>query len=300
MCKNPYMSSSGLAYGCGQCNPCLFNRRRVWASRIMLEARQHSVNSFVTLTYSEEDRRANLCPSDLREFLWRLRAWYRYHHKSRFRFFAVGEYGEENEGAHYHLMLFGFPTCAYRRSRFGSNNGVSCCYICDAVRKVWGAGNVFLGEVEKDSAGYVCGYVTKRWTRDCEELKGRVPEFARMSLKPGIGGDAMFDVADMLLRYDGLIESMPDVPWSLRFGPKEQPLGRYLKRKLREYVGRDPGTPQMVFDELQAKMRPMLLAARADKENPSLKEKVIAAGEGQRARFEARRKIFREQRGLRK
>lgn len=94
-----------------------------------------------------------------------------------------------------------------------------------------------LGAISISSAAYIAGYVVKKWTNAEEPaLNGRHPEFARMSLRPGIGADAMTDVALAMMRsrFDG-----PDIPTVLRHGPKMFPLGRYLRRKLRDELGRE-------------------------------------------------------------
>lgn len=290
ICSNPFVTA-GLAFGCGQCMPCRFNRRRIWATRIEVEAAQYKDNAFVTLTYDDENRRQSLVPGDMQQFVKKLRWRFNDATGRKFRFFGVGEYGDVNGGAHFHLMLFNFPTCVYRRSRYNKRI-TECCKWCDMVRDTWGQGFVFLGEVEKDSAGYICGYVTKKMTRpDDEGLNGRHPEFARMSLRPGIGASAMFDVASTLLNYQNTLDTMCDVPGELRIGMRKMPIGRYLQKKLRTYVGRDEKTPQAKIDEIQAPLRDMRLAAREDDENPSVKARLIAAGEGRRASMEARQKL---------
>lgn len=295
LCRNPFVSA-GIAFGCGQCMPCRYNRRRIWQHRIMIECGQHSDNAFVTLTYSDDKLPPldSLVPRDIQLFLKRLRERV---NPSRFRFFAVGEYGDETGRPHYHVGLFGFRSCSYGQSRY-SKRVVSCCYWCDLVRDTWGKGNVYLGKMESDSAGYICGYVVKKMTgKDDPRLRGRFPEFARMSLKPGIGASGMWDVADVLLTYD-LVPVDGDVPSGLRHGRSELPLGRYLKKLVRRYVGRDEKAPQSVLDEVQAELRPMQLAARSDEVNPSFKSKLVEAGSVKVAQIEARSKIYRKRRGL--
>lgn len=297
-CANPYVSV-GLAFGCGQCMPCRYNRRRIWATRICVEAAQYKDNAFVTLTYDPALEPRELVPGDLQGFIKRLRDRYAKGHGGKFRFFGVGEYGDQAGRPHFHVMLFNYPTCIYRRSQFARFGGVKCCHWCDMVRSAWGKGNVFLGEVENDSAGYISGYVTKKMTaRDDPRLNGRHPEFARMSLKPGIGADAMFDVAHTLLSYQNTLDTLTDVPGELRIGPASRPLGRYLKKRLRKYVGRDEKAPDAVLQEIQAQMLPVRLAAKADNANPSFKARLVAMGEGKRARSESRRRIFKKDRTL--
>lgn len=296
-CINPYVSV-GLAFGCGQCMPCRYNRRRIWATRIQVEAAQYKDNAFVTLTYAWNFPPAPLAPRDMQLFIKRLRDRFFKLTGRKFRFFGVGEYGDNSGHPHFHFALFNFPTCAYRRSRYNARV-VNCCAWCDMVRDAWGKGFVFLGEIENDSAGYIAGYVTKKMTNpDDPWLQGRHPEFARMSLKPGIGADAMFDVAHTLLCYQNTLDTMSDVPGELRIGAKKFPLGRYLHKKLRVAVGRDEKAPDSAVQKIQEELRPLRLAARADQENPSFKARLIAMGEGKRAKSESRRKMFQKPRRM--
>ena len=273
--------------------PCRHNRRRIWATRILVEAAQYKDNAFVTCTYADEHLpdAGSLVPDDMKAFIKRLRAKFYYDTGRKFRFFGVGEYGEKDGRPHYHYMLFNYPTCAYRRSRYGRRVD-NCCYQCDTVRDMWRKGHVYLGEVENDSAGYISGYVVKKMTaKDDPRLNGRFPEFARMSLKPGIGADAMFDVAHTLLNYQNTLDTMADVPGELMIGRRKVPIGRYLRKKLRTYVGRDEKTPQSEVDKIAAEMLPVRMAARSDNQNPSFKARLIAMGEGRRASMEAKLKI---------
>lgn len=289
LCKNPFVPATGPAFGCGQCMPCRYNRRRIWKHRILLEAVKHEDKSFVTLTYSDYHLPADnsLAPRDLQLWIKRLR---KAMEPRLLRYFAVGEYGDESQRPHYHAALFGYPRCAYGQSRY-SKRVIDCCYWCDLIRDTWGKGHVYLGTVEPDSAQYLAGYVTKKMTaKDDERLKGRHPEYARMSLKPGIGADAMLDVASVMLFYG--MDDAADVPLALAHGRKELPLGRYLRRKLREAVGRDGKIPQAAMDELCAQMQAVRLAARSSTEDPSVLSHLMKEM-GQRAlNFEGRQKIF--------
>lgn len=296
-CINPY-TTAGAAYGCGQCMPCRYNRRRIWATRILVESKQYKDNAFVTCTYAPEHDPGTLVPGDMQAFIKRLRRRFEHNFDGKFRFFGVGEYGDQNGRPHFHYALFNFPTCAYRRSRY-SKRIIDCCVWCDMVRDAWGRGHVYLGEVEGDSAGYISGYVTKKMTApDDPRLNGRHPEFARMSLKPGIGAHAMFDIADTLLNYQNTLDTLSDVPGEIMIGRSKRPLGRYLHKKLRTYVGRDEKAPQAVMDKIAAEMLPLRLAARSDEKNPSVKAAIVAAGAGRRASASAKRQIYSKRRSL--
>lgn len=100
-------------------------------------------------------------------------------------------------------------------------------------------------------------------------LNGRAPEFSLMSLKPGIGLDAMHDVASTLLEFD-LDKTQADVPVSLRHGARQLPLGRYLRKNLRTFIGKEENAPQEALDEYQKKMLPLYEASLSDAEVPSI------------------------------
>lgn len=226
----------------------------------------HQDNTFLTLTYDNgslpilSSGLATLMPEHLRDFLKRLR---KKHSPNRLRFFACGEYGEENERPHYHAALFSFPNCERGQTGLGRVNPRwdNCCSICRLVGETWGKGNIFLGTLEADSAQYVAGYVTKKMThRQNPWLKGRDPEFARMSNRPGIAADFMWDSASAFMEFN-LGHTQSDVPVTLRHGSKQLPLGRYLRMKYREYIGRDKKTPEQVLTALDEEVRAVREAA---------------------------------------
>lgn len=186
----------------------------------MLEAAKHAASSFATLTYADENlpEGGSLVPRDMQLWLKRLRK-----EVGPLRYFLVGEYGDQTWRPHYHAALFGVgPEMALE------------------VQNTWGLGHTMLGTLNEQSAAYVAGYVTKKMTSEEDKrLCGRHPEFARMSLRPGIGADAMGDVAHVLFSAAGAahVARSGDVPAILRSGGKARPLGRYLRRKLREEMG---------------------------------------------------------------
>lgn len=100
---------------------------------------------------------------------------------------------------------------------------------------------MLVGPLDQTRALYIAGYVVKKMTHNQDiRLDGRNPEFARMSLRPGIGADAMHNVASEILRY-GL--EVHDVPTTLQYGGRHFPLGTYLRKKLREMVGQNEKIP---------------------------------------------------------
>ena len=81
----------------------------------------------------------------------------------KLRYVGVGEYGEQTERPHYHLAIFGYPSCAYGRPRITKSKNCQC-KPCKEMQEAWKYGATLNGTLTKDSASYVAGYVTKKMT----------------------------------------------------------------------------------------------------------------------------------------
>lgn len=253
--------------------------------RILLEASMYEDNCFATLTYDPEHvpEGGTLVPKHLSAFMKALRKT----QPSPIRFFGVGEYGDTSQRPHYHVALFGFATCERGQSE---PHRKICCRRCQLVRDVWKLGAIYLGRLEPHSASYVSGYVTKKLTsKDDERLNGRHPEFARMSRRPGIGVEFMDEVASTLLQHD-LENELIDVPASLAHGARRLPLGKFLRGKLRERIGRDKKAPPETIKAIQNELQPLWEAAKLSPLNRSFAFKGLIqdTGLGKRINQEAR------------
>lgn len=214
---------------------------------MVLESLVHQESSFVTLTYAPENlpRDGSLVPSDLRNWLKRLRKSL---YPTKVRFFACGEYGDQTERPHYHAALFGV-------GQFHES----------VINKAWGLGFTMTAEFNQHTAQYIAGYVIKKMTQsDDFRLKGRHPEFSRMSNRPGIGAPAMAVIAEQLFTPAGVAEFQRtgDVPRSLLIGGRQIPLGKYLRRVLRDAIGMDDSwkgkLTEAFFAEKQSEMLALL------------------------------------------
>jgi len=219
----------------------------------LLELQSHEFASFWTLTYDENQYPASgsLSPRDTTLFLKRLREKLL---PRKIRYYLIGEYGDDTFRPHYHAALYGVSEL--------ETQTVSTC---------WGKGFVHSGELNQDTAQYLTGYVTKKMTKnDDHRLNGRHPEFARMSRCPGLGALAVPVLADALSSKAGSrsIAVSGDVPTALRHGRSNLPLGRYLRRKLREELG---------FDTVGGQEKPKILNA--------LKVQALCAAEGSTTRY---------------
>lgn len=114
------------------------------------------------------------------------------------RFFVCGEYGEQLTRPHYHACLFGYDPPDKRPIRLLASSYKS--WRSDELSRLWPLGHVHIGELNVLSAGYAARYCLKKVTGppskdhysrlDADGVVHQlVPEFARMSLRPGIAAE---------------------------------------------------------------------------------------------------------------
>lgn len=182
---------------CGQCIGCRLQRASDWTTRALHEAQmvrelEHRESSFVTLTYDDAHLPTDygLQRRDLQLFFKRLRK------RHRFRYLAVGEYGDTSRRPHYHALLFGLDF-AEDRVEISRNQRGESLYMSEELATTWKNGLCSVGALTRESAAYVARYAIKkvngpkaeeayRRTRDGYEWQV-APEFIAASLKPGIG-----------------------------------------------------------------------------------------------------------------
>lgn len=167
-------------FPCGQCINCRIKKRQEWSMRCLHELDGHKKSIFVTLTYDSKlhyPQAASLEKAHLQKFIKRLR---KAMEPERVRYFACGEYGEQTQRPHYHLILFG---CGWDEKQLIMDCWPYANWNVPAIRK-----NSF-GIAERMSIQYVAKYIEKKLGGELaiEEYKnkGREPIFKVSSL--GIG-----------------------------------------------------------------------------------------------------------------
>ena len=169
---------------CGNCTGCRLERSRRWAVRCMFEAQMHDENSYLTLTYRDEDlpEGGTLVKKHYQDFMKRLRSKYV---GRNIRYFQCGEYGDDFKRPHYHACLFGLEFADKQFFRMSNGHPL---YISQELQDIWGLGFCTIGDVTFESAAYVARYVMKKLNGErAEEYGDLEPEYCTMSLKPGIG-----------------------------------------------------------------------------------------------------------------
>lgn len=178
---------------CGQCRGCRAERARQWAVRCVHESQMHvrfdtfagafvPHNCFVTLTYSDKclPPDGGLCVRDWQLFAKRVRK-----ELGPFRFFHCGEYGDLNKRPHYHACMFGVD---FLDRIYLKGSGENMLFLSPSLERLWGLGQVSVGNLVYESAAYVARYVVKKLTGErASEYGGRRAPYVTMSRRPGIG-----------------------------------------------------------------------------------------------------------------
>jgi len=181
---------------CGQCFGCRSKRKGAWAIRNVHESKQHDHSYFVTLTQDDD----HIPPGGALDYTHVQAAFKRLRRRvGPFRHFTVGEYGENFLRPHYHSLMYGL---VLPDARLVSQGGEQPRWESAILSEAWGRGFVYVGSVTPESIAYCSNYVVDKRTGPLAEVAYRrvdpdtgevyqvPPEFARMSLRPGIGAGA--------------------------------------------------------------------------------------------------------------
>ncbi len=125
----------------------------------MHETKDHEFNSFLTLTYNDEQlpKDGSLVKSHHQNFMKRLRQHFP---NATIKYYMCGEYGDLGR-PHYHSALMGL---AFPDEILWSHNHGMPLYTSETLEKIWGHGHTKIGQLEMQSAEYVAGYVLKKIT----------------------------------------------------------------------------------------------------------------------------------------
>lgn len=171
---------------CGQCIFCRIDRSRQWAIRLVHEAQMHEENSFITLTYDEDNLPLNgsLDKTHFQKFIKRLRAQKKNKNK-KIRYFHCGEYGDSEGRPHFHAILFGYR---FNDEKIIITDEGEKVKVSEELNRLWPNGFSTIGDVNFHTMAYVCRYVVKKITGKWEEpyYEGREPDYATQSRKPAI------------------------------------------------------------------------------------------------------------------
>lgn len=216
-----------LQVPCGKCDGCLADRAREWSIRMYHESSLHERNSFLTLTY-EDNNQKTIDKKHLQDFFRRMRdAGY------RFRYYACGEYGSTTRRPHYHAVLFGEDFLG--GATIDINDDL---YTNPRVAELWGHGLVSIGSLTMGACCYVAGYVQKKI--------GDPDTFSLMSRRPGIGSTWLEHYADDIRRTGTVTIEGKELPIPKRYLVwKEEELEEVKRERAARFKQQ---TPDEVWD----------------------------------------------------
>ena len=227
---------------CGSCRGCRADHAKQWQLRCIHEASLHERNSFLTLTYNDENLPVGgtLRHSDFQKFMKRLR---KYIAPQRVSYYMVGEYGGRIGRPHYHCLLFGYD---FDDKKIAQRKKSYTVYRSDTLGKIWTNGFNTVGEVNAKTAGYCTKYMVDKYTnKDPEEVKkyygGRMPPYAKMSTRPPIGKEWIRRYGAESYTFDSVIHNGKECPiprgYDRFFRPEDPDAVRKAQRQRRRLAG---------------------------------------------------------------
>lgn len=255
-CTNPITLHShtsprfprGLVVPCGKCLQCKIQKRKEWSIRMLHENDSWDRSCFLTLTYQDKYLPyqpigpygpvpypwPTLQKSDIQKFFKRLRRDLANENR-HIKYFACGEYGDDNQRPHYHAIVYGLGLSADDRN-YVMENWPFCDWKVKAIRE-----NSF-GLVEPDSIQYVAGYINKKYNNQVEYEEyhkyAREPTFRILS--QGLGKEYIYKNAEQL--YQNGFLTHKSVP---------QSIPRYYLDKLDEMGLRPDVTNNQAIKEIE-------------------------------------------------
>ena len=203
---------------CRKCWACQLNYSAEWATRIMLECKEHQNNWFLTLTYDDEHLpileeitgeniliryedgtkktedmtfyndgtwTGSLYPDHMKTFINTMRKEFERKGFTGIKYFYAGEYGETTQRPHYHIILMNCPLDPNMFYDCHVDSNFKAHWKSKQVKNWWNKGMIDIADVEWSSAAYVARYCTKKLTYSRNKIEyfeqGKYPEFIRMS-----------------------------------------------------------------------------------------------------------------------
>lgn len=181
---------------CRKCLGCLADRRNSWTKRVFLESSLYKHNSFVTLTYSDENVPPTLIRKHFQDFMKRLREKCARTGRPSPRMFYRGEYGDKKGRPHFHAILLNYEPTDLKPLYYITKRGKKVYHYVqgatqysssEELSKLWKHGFVIHAPVVRQSVRYVANYLDKGYSWLTQDGTVAVPPFNGYSTRPALG-----------------------------------------------------------------------------------------------------------------
>ena len=198
---NIRVKDKNMLVACSNCMLCRKSRATEWTMRILAEMGYSNTAYFITLTYDDENLpyNMNLNPNDLKNFWKRARKAGLVETGKQLKYYACGEYGDQNLRPHYHAIVLNMKLDLTKMYQEIDMNGKINIRSAE-IDKIWGMGKNAIGGAQRESIFYVTGYIRKKLNgkKAKEEYGENIPPFARSS--GNIGFQYVKDNAEQILK----------------------------------------------------------------------------------------------------
>lgn len=145
-----------LRLPCGKCTECISKRAMEWSLRAKHEISEASENSFITLTYNNENLNSNfIIKKDFQKFIKRLRKKL----KTKIKYMVSYEYGKKYFRPHMHAIIFGYnPSNQKFLKNTPSGHPI---FTSKDIGKLWDKGYHSIGVANEQTAYYIASYALK-------------------------------------------------------------------------------------------------------------------------------------------
>lgn len=200
-----FTKEGSLKLPCGKCTECISKRSIEWATRARHEISLHNDNTFITLTYNQENLPSIfLVKIEFQKFIKRLRR----HLKRPIRYMVSHEYGSKTFRPHHHAIIFGYNP---EEQKFLKNTDKGEKIFTSAeLTKLWQHGYHSIGTANERTAYYIASYSLKGKKHNLPDpITGElvaVSDCMDVSKRPAIGYNYFID------NYTQMVDSNAILP----------------------------------------------------------------------------------------
>lgn len=184
---------------CGKCTECKAKRATDWSVRCKHELSCHDENTFITLTYSEDNLPSKLIVKDLfQKFMKNLRKKL----KRKVKYIVSHEYGGKTGRPHHHAIIFGWNPSQQDFLQMAPSG--EPLFTSPELHKLWTHGYHSIGTANEKTSYYIASYSLKSSSHTVVDSDGEFRDLTDTmdcSKRTAIGYEYLLNNVDDLVEY---------------------------------------------------------------------------------------------------